>query len=119
DARNSPSIRPNTCAGPLHSILPITDMAEPMQESGPVVGVRTGLGAACSTTERSACSMTSAALAATLLSCSAALPLKLFNISTSLTSSTTVRREADIPIIGPVFVMHQGYHSGGPADRRE
>src|SRR5262249_8448807 len=28
EARNSPLIRPNTCAGPLHSILPTIDMSE-------------------------------------------------------------------------------------------
>src|SRR5262245_901333 len=40
EARNSPSIRPKTCAGPLHSILPTIDMSEPMQEAIPafVVG---------------------------------------------------------------------------------
>jgi len=36
----SPSIRPKTCAGPLHSMLPTIDMSEPMQEAVPafVVG---------------------------------------------------------------------------------
>src|SRR2546430_17623570 len=35
EARNSPSIRPKTCAGPLHSILQERDMGEPMKEAGP------------------------------------------------------------------------------------
>ena len=38
EARNSPSIRPKTCAGPLQSILPTMDMSEPMQEAVPAVG---------------------------------------------------------------------------------
>src|SRR5262245_57912265 len=40
EARTSPSIRPKTCAGPLHSMLPTIDMSEPMQEAIPafVVG---------------------------------------------------------------------------------
>src|SRR5262249_11303284 len=32
EARTSPSIRPKTCAGPLHSMLPTIDIPEPMQE---------------------------------------------------------------------------------------
>src|SRR5262245_21431139 len=35
DARNSPSILPKTCAGPLHSRLPTIEMPEPMQEPIP------------------------------------------------------------------------------------
>ncbi len=35
DARNSPWIRPKTCAGPSHSMLPTIDMSEPMQEAAP------------------------------------------------------------------------------------
>ena len=77
--------------------------AEPMHEAGPVFVVRSGFGANCSTTKRCACSMTSAALAATPLSCPGALLLKLFNMSTSPFRGMTVRCEADIPIIGPVF----------------
>jgi hypothetical protein len=34
EARNSPSMRPKTCAGPLHSTLPTIDMPEPMHETG-------------------------------------------------------------------------------------
>src|SRR2546430_17113131 len=32
EARTSPLIRPKTCAGPLHSMLPTIDIPEPMQE---------------------------------------------------------------------------------------
>src|SRR5215467_10085209 len=39
EARNSPSIRPKICAGPLHSILPTIDMSEPMQEAVPALVV--------------------------------------------------------------------------------
>jgi hypothetical protein len=51
EACNAPSIRPKTCAGPLHSMLPTIHVPEPMQEAIPafVIG---GLAAACSTTER-------------------------------------------------------------------
>src|SRR5258708_6515478 len=35
EARNSPSIRPKICAGPVHSILPTIEMPEPMQEPVP------------------------------------------------------------------------------------
>jgi len=37
--RNSPSIRPKICAGPLHSILPTIDMSKPMQEAVPALVV--------------------------------------------------------------------------------
>src|SRR5438552_15591813 len=50
EARNSPLIRPKTCAGPLHSMLPTIDIPEPMQEAVPAfVGSR--LAGGCSTTE--------------------------------------------------------------------
>src|SRR6266511_3137965 len=54
EARNSPLIRPKTCAGPLHSILPTIDMPEPMQELVPdfVIGSRPR---GCSTTECCCC----------------------------------------------------------------
>src|SRR5262245_24863926 len=86
EARNSPSIRPKTCAGPLHSMLPAIDMPEPMQE--PIPAFVVGSGVACSTTERCGCtislngslSMTSAAFAAAF---SGALLLKLLNMSAS------------------------------------
>jgi hypothetical protein len=48
EARNSPSIRPKTCAGPSHSMLPTIDMPEPMQEAVPDFGTG-GLAATCST----------------------------------------------------------------------
>src|SRR6516162_3083786 len=55
EARTSPSIRPKTCAGPLHSMLPTIDMSEPMQE--PVPAFIVGSGVACSTTERCGCTI--------------------------------------------------------------
>src|SRR6266478_7938908 len=64
EARNSPWIRPKTCAGPVHSMLPTIDMPEPMQEPVPAFVVGSGLAPACSTTECCCCtvlSMTSAA----------------------------------------------------------
>src|SRR6266436_10139705 len=90
EARNSPWIRPKTCAGPLHSMLPTIDMPEPMQEPVPAFVVGSGLAPACSTTECCCCtvlSMTSAAFAAAFLSFSGALLLKLLNMSTSPFSS--------------------------------
>src|SRR5262249_8448813 len=67
EARNSPLIRPNTCAGPLHSILPTIDMSEPMQEFDAfVIGSRPG---GCSTTDHSgwtALATTSSKVAAVL-----------------------------------------------------
>src|SRR5262249_27430956 len=46
EARSSPLMRPKTCAGPLHSMLPTIAIPEPMQELGPVfvVGCRVGGG---------------------------------------------------------------------------
>jgi hypothetical protein len=43
EACNSPLIRPKTCAGPLHSMLPTIDIAEPMQEPVPAFVVGSGL----------------------------------------------------------------------------
>src|SRR5215510_4348635 len=87
EARNSPSIRPKTCAGPLHSIFPTIDMPEPMRESGPdFVVVGSGPDATCSTTVRDGCTvlpMSSSAFAAVFLSGSGALLLKLFNMLAS------------------------------------
>jgi hypothetical protein len=40
---NSPLIRPKTCAGPLHSMLPTIDIPEPMQEPVPTFVVGSGL----------------------------------------------------------------------------
>src|SRR5262249_14775590 len=47
-ARTSPSIRPKTCAGPLHSMLPTIDMSEPMQEAVPAFVVGSDLAQAWS-----------------------------------------------------------------------
>src|SRR6266699_3364929 len=46
EARNSPLIRPKTCAGPLHSMLQTIDIPEPMQDrvAAFVVGSRLGGG---------------------------------------------------------------------------
>src|SRR5206468_10508650 len=52
EARNSPSIRPKTCAGPLHSMLPTIDMPEPMQEPIPAFVVGSAFTASCSTADR-------------------------------------------------------------------
>src|SRR5262249_43570294 len=48
EARTSPSIRPKTCAGPLHSMLPTIDMSEPMQEAVPAFVVGSDLAQAWS-----------------------------------------------------------------------
>src|SRR5262249_45498266 len=85
EARTSPSIRPKTCAGPLHSILPTIDMSEPMQEVGPgfLVAIGSGSDATCSTSVSDCCTVlptSSSAFAAGFLSCSAALFLKLLNM---------------------------------------
>src|SRR5215468_8561394 len=72
EARTSPSIRPKTSAGPLHSMLPTIDMSEPMQEAIPVFVVGSDLAQAwscgCTTLP-----MTSGAFAAAFLSFCAAL----------------------------------------------
>jgi hypothetical protein len=57
EARNSPSIRPKTCAGPLAIDLPTIDMSEPMQEAVPAFVVGSSLAAACSTTEICGCAI--------------------------------------------------------------
>ena len=79
EARNSPLIRPKTCAGPLHSMLPTIDIPEPMQERVAACVVGSHLAGSGSTT-KCCCCTTSAAFAATSLSFSGAL---LLNISTS------------------------------------
>src|SRR5215510_11872051 len=84
EARNSPLIRPKTCAGPLHSILPTIDIPEPMQEAVPAFVVGSDLGGGCSTTDCCWCTVLptiSAAFAATSLSFSGAL---LLNMPTSV-----------------------------------
>src|SRR2546425_6603393 len=78
EARNSPLIRPKTCAGPLHSMLPTIDIPEPMQERVAAFVVGSRLGGGCSTTDCCCCAVlptTSAAFAATSLSFSGALLL--------------------------------------------
>src|SRR5438445_11451570 len=79
EARNSPSIRPKTCAGPLQSILPTIDMSEPMQEAGPafVVGSDLAQGWSCGCTVPA---KTSAAFVAAALSFLAVLLFKLLNL---------------------------------------
>src|SRR5262249_262693 len=104
EARSSPLMRPKTCAGPLHSMLPTIAIPEPMQELGPVfvVGCRLGggsstvvgcrLGGGCSTTECCCCnalSTASAACAAVSLSFSGAL---LLNMSTSVFRRHSLRK---------------------------
>ena len=81
EARTSPSIRPKTCAGPLHSMLPTIDMSEPMQEaiSAFVVGSDFAQVWSCGTT----LPMTSAALTDAFLSFSGAPLFVLINMSTS------------------------------------
>src|SRR5262249_36414856 len=90
EARNSPSIRPKTCAGPLHSILPTIDMSEPMQEAVPAFVVGSDLAQAWSC----GCTIlpiTSGAFAATLLSFSGAPLFMLLNMSTSFFAGMRVR----------------------------
>src|SRR5215471_12491421 len=85
EARSSPSIRPKTCARPLHSILPTIDMPEPMQEPVPRLGAG-GLAATCSAVDCCGCTTLTAASAAggaTFLSFLGALLLN--NMSTSKT----------------------------------
>src|SRR6266403_5046497 len=84
EARTSPSIRPKTCAGPLHSMLPTIDIPEPMQERVATFVVGSRLGGGCSTTECCCCTAlptTSAAFATAFSSFSSAL---LLNMSTSV-----------------------------------
>jgi len=78
-ARKSPSIRPKTCAGPLHSILPTIDMSEPMQEAVPAFVAGSDLAQAwsCGCT---VLPMTSGAFAAALLSFSGTPLFMVFNI---------------------------------------
>src|SRR6266567_8030114 len=57
EARNSPLIRPKTCAGPLHSMLPTIDIPEPIQERGTASVVGSRLGGGCSTTEYCCCTV--------------------------------------------------------------
>src|SRR5262249_40994998 len=83
EARNSPLIRPKTCAGPLHSMSPTIDIPEPMQERVAAFVVGSPLAGGCSTTECFCCTAlatTSATFAAVSFSFSGVL---LLNISTS------------------------------------
>src|SRR5262249_36804687 len=95
DARTSPSIRPKTCAGPLHSMLPTIDMSQPMKEAIPACVLGSDLVKAwsCGTT----LPMTSAALTDALLSFSGAPFFVLVNMSTSYFRryEGTMRESAD------------------------
>src|SRR3989440_7870472 len=80
EARTSPLIRPKTCAGPLHSMLPTIDIPEPMQERVAAFAVGSRLGGGCSTNDCCCCIVlptTSAAFAASSLSFSRALLLDM------------------------------------------
>src|SRR5262245_30782491 len=106
EARNSPSIRPKTCAGPLHSILPTIDMSEPMQEAVPAFVVGSDLAQAWSC----GCTilpMTSCSFAATLLSFSGAPLFMLFNMSASF----FFRRYEAMRESGDSSTQHQRYHA--------
>src|SRR5262249_32902366 len=87
-----PSIRPKTCAGPLHSTLPTIDMSEPMQEAVPAfVGSDLAQAWSCGC---AVLPMTSAAFAAEFLSFSGTSVFMLFNISISLISpARSAKRE--------------------------
>src|SRR5215470_5353663 len=104
EARSSPLMRPKTCAGPLHSMLPTIAIPEPMQELGPVfvVGCRVGGGSSTvvggrldggsSTTECCCCnalSTASAACVAVSLSFSGTL---LLNMSISVFRRHSLRK---------------------------
>src|SRR5256884_8822809 len=92
EARTSPLIRPKTCAGPLHSMLPTIDIPEPMQERVAAFVVGSRVGGGCSTTECCCCTVlptTSAAFAAPSLSFSGAL---LLNIPTSVCRRHLLRK---------------------------
>src|SRR5262245_19462250 len=47
EARSSPSMRPNTWAGPLHSILPVIAMPLPMHETVPLCAAGSARAAGC------------------------------------------------------------------------
>src|SRR5437660_11317032 len=114
EARNSPWIRPKTCAGPSHSMLPTIDMPEPMQEPVPAFVVGSGLAPACSTTECCCCtvlSMTSAAFAAAFLSFSGALLLKLLNMSTSRFRRHALRERAKAVFLRSSASWRRAFHS--------
>src|SRR5262249_45520289 len=85
EARTSPSIRPKTCAGPLHSMLPTIDMSEPMQEAVPALVVGSDLAQvwSCGTT----LPVISAALTGPFLSFSGAPLFVLINMSTPVSAS--------------------------------
>src|SRR5262249_27457258 len=104
EARSSPLMRPKTCAGPLHSMLPTIAIPDPMQEPGPVfvVEYRVGggsstvvgcrLGGGSSTTECCCCnalSTASAACVAVSLSFSGTL---LLNMSISVFHRHSLRK---------------------------
>src|SRR5215831_3229363 len=88
EARNSPLIRPKTCAGPLHSMLPTIDISEPMQERVAAFAIGSRLGGGCSTTDCCCCTVlptTSAAFAAASLSFSGSFSSALLlNMPTSV-----------------------------------
>jgi hypothetical protein len=119
DARNSPSIRPTTYAGPLHSILPMIDMSEPMQEAPFVVGP--GLTQAWSC-DCIVLPMTSVALAAAFLSFSGALLFMLFNMSFPFIFAGMMMRCAtdSCLLTGTVFrrSTYAAISAGRPIDRR-
>ena len=97
------SIRPKTCAGPLHSMLPTIDMSEPMQEAIPafVVGSDLAHWSCCTTLP-----MTSAAPTDVFLSFSGAPFFVLVNMSTSCFRryEGTMRESANSS------TQHQHYH---------
>src|SRR5262245_39638833 len=81
EARTSPSIRPKTCAGPLHSMLPTIDIPEPMQERVAAFVVGSCFGGGCSATDCCCCTVlptTSVPFAATSLSLLLNLPTSMF-----------------------------------------
>src|SRR5262245_57457521 len=109
EARTSPSIRPKTCAGPLHSMLPTIDMSEPMQEAIPafVVGSDLAHWSCCTTLP-----MTSAAPTDAFLSFSGAPFFVLVNMSTSCFR----RYEGAVRESDASSTQHQRYHLLSAAD---
>src|SRR5262245_5311488 len=103
EARTSPSIRPKTCAGPLHSMLPTIDMSEPMQEAIPafVVGSDLAHWSCCITLPSTYASPPDA-----FLSISGAPFFVMVNMSTSCFRryEDTMRESADSS------TRHQRYH---------
>src|SRR5260370_6020595 len=113
EARNSPSTRSKTCAGPLHSILPTIDMSEPMQEAVPAFVVGSDLAQAWSC----GCTilpMISGAFATAFLSFSVALFFMLFNMSTSYFRQYegAMRESVRLLLRPPQLSLHE--HAGPP-----